>query len=185
MNASYMPGAADATLTNQEGDNWTFVLAREFRHPPEKVWQALTDPAQLREWAPYDADGNLGVAGSTVTLTTVGSPTPHSVPTTITRAEYPSVLVFNWGGHDVRWELEDYNGGTRLKLWASIDRRYISMGAAGWHICLDVLGHHLADEPLGRRVGMGMLNDAEWQRLNTEYAAKFNTRPRSEWSENK
>ncbi len=175
MKARYTPGTADATLSNQEGDNWTFVLAREFKHPPEKVWQALTDPAQLREWAPFDADGNLGIAGSTVTLSTVGSPTPHAVATTVTRAEYPSVLVYNWGGNDIRWELEDYNGGTRLKLWASIDRRYIAMGAAGWHICLDVLRHYLADEPVGRMAGMGMLNEPGWQRLNAEYTARFDT----------
>ncbi len=112
------------------------MLAREFRQPPEKVWQALTDPAQLREWAPFDADGNLGVAGTTVTLGTVGSPTPHATATTVTRAEYPSLLVYNWGGNDIRWELEDFNGGTRLKLWASIDRRYIAMarraGTSAW-----------------------------------------------------
>jgi len=29
--------------------------------------------------------------------------------------------------------------GTRLTLWHNIDRRFIAMGAAGWHICVDVL----------------------------------------------
>lgn len=29
----------------------------------------------------------------------------------------------------------------------------LSMGAAGWHICLDVLGHALSGTPLGRIVG--------------------------------
>lgn len=174
MKPGYNPGPADATLDNKDGDTWTFVLAREFRHPPAKVWLALTDPAQLREWAPFDADGNLGIAGNTVNLNTVGSPTPNIVATTVKRAEYPNLLEFSWGGNDIRWELEDYNGGTRLKLWASIDRRYVAMGAAGWHICLDVLSHYLTDTPLGRKVGMGMLNDAGWQRLNAEYATRFN-----------
>ena len=26
------------------------------RHPPAMVWQALTDPAHLSEWAPFDAE---------------------------------------------------------------------------------------------------------------------------------
>ena len=60
-----------------EGEKWTLILVRELRHSPEKVWQALTDPAQLREWAPFDADGSLGTVGSTVKLTTVGAPTPQ------------------------------------------------------------------------------------------------------------
>ena len=44
----------------KDGEKWTLVLVRELRHPPKKVWQALTDPAQLREWAPFDADRSLG-----------------------------------------------------------------------------------------------------------------------------
>jgi uncharacterized protein YndB with AHSA1/START domain len=141
MSPRYSPGPADATLTSQEGQNWTFVLSRELRHPPAKVWEALTDPAHLKNWAPFDAGGNLGVAGSTVKLTTVGAPSPHAVETRVTRAEYPHLLEYDWGGSEIRWELEDFNGGTRLKLWASIDRGYVSMGAAGWHLCLDVLAH--------------------------------------------
>jgi uncharacterized protein YndB with AHSA1/START domain len=55
-------------------DKWTLILVRELRHPPEKVWRALTDPAHLREWAPFDVDGSLGAVG-TVKLTWVGTPT--------------------------------------------------------------------------------------------------------------
>jgi hypothetical protein len=42
---------------------------KELRHAPERVWQALVDPAQLREWAPFDAEGNLDTVGVTVRLT--------------------------------------------------------------------------------------------------------------------
>ena len=31
---------------------WMLVCARELHHSPERVWQALTDQAQLRQWAP-------------------------------------------------------------------------------------------------------------------------------------
>lgn len=86
------------------GENWTLILVRELRHPPEKVWQALTDPAHLREWAPFDADGRLSTVGATVKLTTVGAPTPHVTETKVTRADAPKVLVYNWGGNDMRWE---------------------------------------------------------------------------------
>jgi hypothetical protein len=46
------------------------------------------------------------------------------------------------------------------------------MGAAGWHICLDVLDHLLADDPIGRIVA-GEAMKFEWPRLNTEYAKQF------------
>ena len=70
----YIPGPANGAQVRKDGEKWTLILVRELRHSPEKVWQALTDPAQLREWAPFDADGNLGTVGTTVKLTWVGTP---------------------------------------------------------------------------------------------------------------
>jgi uncharacterized protein YndB with AHSA1/START domain len=143
------------------------------RHSPERVWRALTDPAQLREWAPFDADGNLGIAGATVKLSTVGTPSPMISETKVKRADEPRVLEYSWGDADLRWELEDFDGGTRLTLWHSIDRRYISMGAAGWQICFDVLDHALGGIPLGRIVGPEAMRFEGWQSLNAQYARQF------------
>jgi uncharacterized protein YndB with AHSA1/START domain len=169
----YTPGPATAQMHKQEGEQWKLVLTRELRHPPEKVWRALTEPEQLREWAPFDADGNLGTAGASVTLTTVGAPKDYASATTITRAEPPKLLEYNWGGGDMRWELEGVGSGTRLTLWAQIDKRFIAMGAAGWHVCLDVLEHLLGGEPLGRLVAQDALQSEGWQQLHAEYSKNF------------
>ena len=169
----YEPGPAGGARVRKDGEKWTLVLVRDLRHAPEKVWEALTDPSQLREWAPFDADGSLGAAGNKVRLTTVGAPGPPVTETTVTRADAPRLLEYNWGGFDMRWELEARGGGTRLTLWTSIDRRYISMGAAGWHICLDVLDHLLRGAPIGRIVGPEAMKFGGWQRLNAEYAKQF------------
>ncbi len=162
----YTPGPASADV-RKDGEKWTLILVRELRHSPEKVWQALTDPAHLREWAPFEVDGSMATAGATVKLTWVGSPTP--LETTVTRADAPRVLEYN----DIRWKLEPRSGGTRLTLWASIDRRFISMGAAGWHIALDVLDHLLGGTPIGRIAGGEAMQFEGWQRLNAEYATQF------------
>jgi uncharacterized protein YndB with AHSA1/START domain len=169
----YQPGAANLARIDKDGDNWTLVVVRQLRHAPDKVWQALTDPAQLQAWAPFDADGNLGREGATVTLNTVDAPAPMMSETTIRRADAPHLLEYSWGDGDLRWELEDSDGGTRLTLWHNIDRRYIAMGAAGWQICLDVLDHALAGTPLGRIVGPATMQFDGWQRLNKDYAAQF------------
>jgi len=169
----YTPGPASGARIQKDGDAWTLVLVRELHHTPDKVWKALTDPTELREWAPFDADGNMGKTGATVQLTTVGAPAPQVSATTVTRADANKVLEYNWGGQDIRWELEPSGSGTRLTLWHNIDRRFISMGAAGWHICLDVLDQFLADTPIGRMVGMETMKFEGWQRLNAEYAAQF------------
>ena len=162
----YTPGPASGAQVRKGGEKWTLILARELRHSPEKVWLALTDPAHLREWAPFDADGSLDTVGSTVKLTWLGTGRPQL--TTVTRADAPKVLEYN----DIRWELEAFGGGTRLTLWHNIDRRFISWGAAGWHICFDVLDRLLADEPIGRIAG-GEVMKFGWQRLNAEYAKQF------------
>ena len=169
----YAPGPARMAHIEKSGDTWTLVLVRELRHSPEKVWQALTDPAHLREWAPFDADGNLGVAGATVKLTTVGAPAQHVTETTVTRADAPNALEYTWGGFNMRWELESIGVGTRLTLWTNIGHRFISMGAAGWHICFDVLDHLLSGTPIGRLVGPEAVKFGGWQRLNAEYARQF------------
>jgi uncharacterized protein YndB with AHSA1/START domain len=173
----YMPGPAAGAEVRKDGDKWTLILVRELRHPPEKVWKALTEPASLREWAPFDADRSLGAAGL-VCLTTVGAPTPQTSETRVTRAEEPRLLEYRWGDHDIRWQLEPLSGGTRLTLWHNIDRGFISMGAAGWHICLDVLERLLADDPIGRIVA-GDAMKFGWPRLNTEYAKQFGVEAQS------
>jgi len=167
----YSPGPAAGAQVQKDGEKWALILVRELRHSPEKVWQALTDPAHLREWAPFEADGSLGKAGATVKLSTVG--TPHVTETEITRADPPRLLEYNWGGNDTRWELEALGEDTRLTLWTKIDRRYISMGAAGWHICLDVLDEFLNGTPIGRIAGPDTMQFEGWRRLNTEYAKQF------------
>ncbi len=169
----YTPGPASGAQVRKDGEKWTLILVRELRHSPEKVWQALTDPAHLREWAPFEADGSLGKVGTTVKLTTVGAPAPHVTETKVMRADAPKVLEYGWGGNDMRWELEALAGGTRLTLWTSIDRRFISMGAAGWHICFDVLDRFLNGTPIGRMVGVETMKFGGWQRLNAEYAKQF------------
>jgi len=173
----YTPGPANVAQVQKDGENWKLILVREMRHSPEKVWQALTDPAHLREWAPFDADGSLGTAGTTVKLTTVGAPGPHITETKVTRADAPTVLEYTWGANDMRWELEALGGGTRMTLWTSIDRRYIAMGAAGWQICFDVLDHLLGGTPLGRMAGPETMKFGGWQRLHAEYAEQFGVEP--------
>ena len=109
----YTPGPARGAQVRKDGDKWTLVLVRELRHSPEKVWQALTDPAHLREWAPFDVDGSMATVG-TVKLTWVGTPKP--LETRVTRADAPKVLEYN----DTRWELE----------------------ASRWRHALDAVGQH-------------------------------------------
>lgn len=174
--AQYTPAPAYGAQVKKDGveknkDKWTLILVRELRHSPDKVWEALTDPVQVREWAPFVVDGNLGTVGATVNLTWVGNPTPFE--TRVRRADAPKVLEYG----DIRWELEAIGSGTRLTLRHSIDRRFISWGAAGWHIAFDVLDRLLSGTPIGHIVGADATKFAGWQRLVAEYAKQFGAEP--------
>lgn len=169
--AQYRPGPAGGARVQKDGDKWTLILVRDLRHPPSLVWEALTDPAHLHEWAPFDADRSLAVAGP-VKLSMAATPKPTVFDTVVKRAEAPRLLEYTWGDNDLRWELEPQGGGTRLTLWHNIDRRFIAWGAAGWHICLDVLDRLIAGDPIGRLVGADAIH-FDWQRLNAEYAEQF------------
>jgi uncharacterized protein YndB with AHSA1/START domain len=165
----YTAGPAYGAQVNKDGEDkskWTLVLVRQLRHSPEKVWQALTDPAHLREWAPFVTNASLATVG-TVNLTWVSAPTP--LKTKVTRAEPPTLLEYG----DLRWQLEAVAGGTRLTLWHKIDRRFISWGAAGWHIAFDVLDLLLNGTPIGRIAGADAVKFDAWQRLTAEYAKQF------------
>ena len=162
----YTPGPASGAQVEKHGDKWTLILVRELRHSPEKVWQAITDPAHLREWAPFVTDGSLSAEG-TVNLTWVGTST--TVETRVTRADPPSLLEVG----DMRWLLEGSGDGTRLTLWHKIDRRFVSWGAAGWHISFDVLDRLLSGNPIGRVSSADAMKSAGWQRLVAEYAKQF------------
>ncbi|HVI09556.1 MAG TPA: SRPBCC family protein, partial [Candidatus Binatia bacterium] len=87
----YSPGPASGAQVRKDADKWTLILVRDLHHSPEKVWQALTDPEQLREWAPFIVDASLNTVG-TVNLTWVGNPQP--LTTSVTRVEPSRVLEY-------------------------------------------------------------------------------------------
>src|SRR3954462_15050964 len=102
----YTPSPAYGAQIKKDGPDkskWTLILVRELRHSPEKVWEALTDPAHLREWAPFDADQNLGNVGTRAKLTAIGAPKQNVSETIVTRADAPELLEYTWGGNELRW----------------------------------------------------------------------------------
>ncbi len=169
----YSPGNAHGARAQIDGEKWTLVHIRELRHSPEKVWEALTEPRHLREWAPFDADSSLAATGTTVRLTSIGGAMPRATEEKVLRADAPKLLEYTWAGRGMRWELEAMGSGTRLTLWANIERHFISMGASGWHICFDVLDRLLGGKPIGRIVGGDAMRLEGWQRLNAEYAGQL------------
>ena len=173
--SGYQAGPATGASVREQDGRWTLVFVRELPHPPSKVWTALTDPASLREWAPFDPDRNLAFPGP-VQLTMAG-PQPEQFASVVRRSEMPTLLEYTWGGDVLRWQLEEIATGTRLTLHHTLEEgSSLSKVTAGWHICVDILERALAGRPVGRVVA----DDARlagWERLNAEYALQFGVEP--------
>jgi uncharacterized protein YndB with AHSA1/START domain len=153
-------------------DGWTLVFVRDVSHPPERVWAALTDPEQLREWAPFTADRDLGTVGD-ATLTMIDEDTREDLAAVVSRAERPTVLEYTWGADRARWELAATESGTRLTLRHTVsDEDWVPKIAAGWHICLAVAERLLDEDPVGPIRGENARNFG-WQELHDAYAEKL------------
>ena len=112
----YTPGPADRAWVKKEGDKWTLVVVRELAHPPAKVWEALTKPEHLSEWAPYDADRSLGAVGP-VKLTTIGAPTTLVTETRVTRADAPKDTTKDTKSPDHKLVYSGKAMGTLVQVW--------------------------------------------------------------------
>jgi uncharacterized protein YndB with AHSA1/START domain len=169
---SFDPGPLAEVAYTAQDDRWTLVFVREMRHPPERVWAALTQPAELAGWAPFDADRDLASPGE-ATLTMVDGETRMDLPATVIRAQAPSLLEYRWGDDLLRWELAPSATGTRLTLRHTVgDGDFLAKAAAGWHLCLAVADLRLGGEDVGPIRGRDAMNHG-WQELHDAYAAEL------------
>ena len=169
---TFQPSPPTAAEYHADGDRWTLVFVRAMRHPPERVWDALTKPDQVAEWAPYTADRDLGRTGD-ATLTMIDGDVAQELSAHVTRAERPHLLEYSWGEDLLRWELAPEGAGTRLTLRHTLaDRDWLPKAAAGWHLCLDVAERFLDGQPVGPIRGRDAMNHG-WQELHGAYAERL------------
>ncbi len=161
----------------QGAEGWTLVFTRALPQPPQRVWDVLTDPDQLRAWSPYTADRHLARIGE-ANLTMLDGMTSGNIPTTITHADAPRLLEYTWqldqfGRSVLRWELEPIPGGTRLTLRQTVrDAEWTPKIAAGWHLCLLVAERLLQGHPVKPIIGETAYAFG-WQTLRDAYAARL------------
>ncbi|MEV4642715.1 SRPBCC family protein [Actinoplanes sp. NPDC049548] len=169
---SFDPGPPRGADVIPADGRWTLVFVRELRHPPEKVWAALTEPERLDQWAPFAAERDLSRTGD-VTLVMVDGPDRTASRATVLRAERPALLEYTWGDDLLRWELEPTADGTRLILRHTFaERDGAPMFAAGWHLCAAVLARLLAGEPVGVIRGRDAMAHG-WDELRAAYEKEF------------
>jgi len=145
MNESREPG----TLHHQ-GTRHSLRFERRLSHPPEKVWRALTENAELAHWFPARIDG-AREPGARLRFVFPGEGTEGGAAMDGELIVYdpPRTLEYSWGGEILRWELQPRDGHTLLMFTHTFeDETKAARDASGWDVCLQSLESALGGAPL-------------------------------------
>jgi uncharacterized protein YndB with AHSA1/START domain len=136
----------NATLNTGDG-NSVLRLERRLAHPVEKVWRAVTDPAEMRHWFPATVELDPRAGGAMRFTFPGGEMEP--VDGVVTELDPPRVFAFIWNGEPLRIELSPLGPGGEDTLLVFThtftDRPMAGSFATGWDTCLGALEQTLAD----------------------------------------
>lgn len=142
----------------EEGDHCTVVFKRWLAHAPERVWDAITNPEELKHWMMTTFASNDRRVGGI--YETVAGPAQFRSKGKILAWEPPRIFEYEWvvtsvkempaGENAVfRWYLEPEGSSTALTVtYRRLTRQTARGFAPGTHIFLDRLEAQLAREPL-------------------------------------
>ena len=177
-----MTDAVDLGTLERGDGTVTIRFTRQFAHPPEKVWRALTEAEHLDKWFPTSIDGEFA-AGAPLTFRfgKLEMPPMHGQ---MIACEPPKLLEFTWDDETLRFELDAYETGTRLDFAATFaEIGKAARDAAGWHVCLEQLAADL-DGGTGEPLPEGQ----RWREVHPQYVAAFGPEastlgPPQEWQD--
>ena len=150
----------------QAGDRWRLRFTRELAYPPEKVWRAVTEPDHLDAWFPQRIIGEW-TAGAPLKFESRGGEFP-SFDGEVLACEPPSLLEFRWGSDVIRFEIAPNPRGCTFVLSDTFaEQGKAARDAAGWHVCLDSLAHHL------QGAAPPWSSGDHWSEVHPGYVAKF------------
>jgi uncharacterized protein YndB with AHSA1/START domain len=136
-------------------------FSRRYPTPVERVWRAVTDPAEMAAWFPSTVDGDRAVGADL-------SFGDGQFTGRVIAFDPPTVFSFTWGGELLRFELTPDGHGTVLVFTQLLsDRSVAARNGAGWHQCLAALD---------RRLGADV-DDAGWQDVYHDYLERMGPEP--------
>jgi len=133
------------------GGRTVLRFERRLAHPPEKVFRAISEPAELAHWFPARMEAELR-PGAAIRFAFEA----HDMDAPggeVLEVDPPKLLVYTWGEDVLRWEIVPEGSGCRLLFAQTLGEGGISGGlpgtarnAAGWDVCLADLAARLDGE---------------------------------------
>lgn len=153
-----------SSLSAESGGRTALRMERRLAHPPQRVWEAITQPAHLAKWFPSEVSVDLRPGGE-IGFHFPGVPDSGPGPVMtgrVTDADEPRLFAFTWGEDHLRWEITPDGDGSRLSLVHTFGDRFGAASfASGWQVCLTGLGQLLAGLPVDvERDTSGTLHEA-------------------------
>jgi uncharacterized protein YndB with AHSA1/START domain len=122
----------------------TLRFERRLKHPIEKVWRALTEPAELEHWFPQRVEGDF-VPGGKLRFpfreaVILDGETIPDFDGEVLDIDPPRLLSYTWAGDVLRYELIPDGDGCLLVFTDTFtEHGKAARDGAGWHVCLDGL----------------------------------------------
>jgi uncharacterized protein YndB with AHSA1/START domain len=153
----------DGTLETIDGRP-ALRFERALAYPVERVWRAISEPAELERWFPAAADWTPATGETFEAYGAVGE---------VIEVDAPHRLAWTYGGDYYSFEVVGQEDGCRLIFTHVFDDRALAaQTAAGWETYLSRLEPHLAG---------GYLAEEEaheaWEEVHERYAERFSVDP--------
>jgi uncharacterized protein YndB with AHSA1/START domain len=172
---------ADGIVEKRPDGSTQVRFVRRIPHPIERVWEALTDPAELRRWW-GEADLDLVDGGRFALrwLNTDGDGNTATLDGAISKLDPPRLLEISaaWGSTGtpdpgapttLTWELDPEGDHTLLHFTNTVSEPVEDdTTAAGWHLHLDALATILS----GGQVDIAH-PDPIFEPIHEAYAEKY------------
>ena len=161
-----LQGMKDGKLSERDG-RWELRFERALAHPVARVWSAITEPAGLAAWFPFDIEGERAAGASLRFVFREGE--GEDFTGVMVEFDPPSVMELRWEEDEtLRLEVEPRGSGCVLTLINRFDELgKAARDAAGWHTCLDELECLLAGE------SPSWDSSERWQAVHPGYIERF------------
>ncbi|MEU1462471.1 SRPBCC family protein [Streptomyces sp. NPDC005727] len=162
-----MPVDLTGTFLTLDDGRPAVRFSRTYDLPPDRVWRLVTDPGELAGWFPSRAEIDPRPGGA---IRFSGDPHMPDSTGSVLAAEPLRHLSFEWGGDELRFDLEAEDGRrTRLTLTDVLTaENAAARNGSGWEVCLAALDARARGErPTGPHAGAG----AAWREFYDAYVA--------------